>query len=48
MRLDDIPSPLQIYACRLFGDAVNAVYECYVSAGDVCLADGRITIMLRT
>jgi predicted hotdog family 3-hydroxylacyl-ACP dehydratase len=48
MRLDDIPSPLQIYACRLFGDAVNAVYECYISAGDACLADGRITIMLRT
>jgi len=48
MRLDDILSPLQIYACRLFGDAVNAVYECYVSAGDVGLADGRITIMLRT
>ena len=48
MRLDDIPSPLQIYACRLFGDAVNAVYECYISAGDVGLADGRITIMLRT
>ncbi len=48
MRLDDIPSPLQIYACRLFGDTVNAVYECYISAGDVGLADGRITIMLRT
>jgi predicted hotdog family 3-hydroxylacyl-ACP dehydratase len=47
-RLDDIPSPLQIYACRLFGDAVNAVYECQVSAGDADLADGRITIMLRT
>ncbi len=48
MRLDDISSPLQIYACRLFGDAVNAVYECCISAGDVCLADGRITIMRRT
>jgi predicted hotdog family 3-hydroxylacyl-ACP dehydratase len=48
MRLDDIRSPLQIYACRLFGDAVNAVYECYISAGDVGVADGRITIMLRT
>jgi predicted hotdog family 3-hydroxylacyl-ACP dehydratase len=47
MRLDDIPSPLQIYASRLFGDAVNAVYECCISTGDVCLADGRITIMLR-
>jgi predicted hotdog family 3-hydroxylacyl-ACP dehydratase len=48
MRLDDIPSPLQIYACRLFGDTVNAVYECCISVGDVCLADGRVTIMLRT
>ena len=46
MRLDDIASPLQICAYRLFGDA-NAVYECRVSAGDVLLADGRITIMLR-
>jgi predicted hotdog family 3-hydroxylacyl-ACP dehydratase len=48
IHLDDVPSPLQIYACRLFGDAVNAVYECYISADDVGLADGRITIMLRT
>lgn len=47
MRLDDIPLPLRIYACRLFGDTVNTVYECYISAGDVGLADGRITIMLR-
>ena len=47
MRLDDIASPLQICAYRLFGDA-NAVYECRVSAGDVPLADGRIIIMLRT
>jgi len=30
----------------LFGDT-NAVYECRVSAGDVLLANGRITIMLR-
>jgi predicted hotdog family 3-hydroxylacyl-ACP dehydratase len=48
MRLDDIPLPLQVYACRLFGDNVNTVYECRISAGDVLLADGRITIMLRT
>ena len=46
-RLDDITSPLQICAYRLFGDAVNAVYECRVSAGDALLADGRTTIMLR-
>src|SRR6266496_6253863 len=42
MRLDDIASPLRICAYRLFGDA-NAVYECRVSAGDVLLANGRIT-----
>jgi len=45
--LDDIASPLEICAHRLFGDAANTVYECRVSAGDVLLADGRITIMLR-
>ena len=48
MRLDDIASPLQISAHRLFGEAANTVYECRVSAGDVLLADGRIIIMLRT
>jgi predicted hotdog family 3-hydroxylacyl-ACP dehydratase len=48
MRLDDIASPLQICAHRLFGEAANTVYECRVSAGDVLLADGRIIIMLRT
>src|SRR6059058_4692744 len=42
-RLDDIGSPLQISARRLFGDATNTVYECRVSAGGVLLADGRIT-----
>ncbi len=45
--LDDIASPLEICAHRLFGDAANTVYECRVSAGDLLLADGRITIMLR-
>ena len=45
-RLDDIPSPLEIRAKRLFGDA-NTVYECRVSAGDILLAEGRITIMRR-
>ena len=48
VRLDDIPLPLQVYACRLFGDNVNTVYECRISAGDVLLANGRITIMPRT
>lgn len=47
-RLDEVASPLQIYAYRLFGEAANTVYECRVSAGDVLLAEGRITIILRT
>jgi predicted hotdog family 3-hydroxylacyl-ACP dehydratase len=47
MRLDDVASPLQICAYRLFGEAANTVYECRVSVGDILLADGRITIMLR-
>jgi predicted hotdog family 3-hydroxylacyl-ACP dehydratase len=48
MRLDDVASPLQIRACRLVGETANTVYECRVSAGDVLLAEGRITIMLRS
>jgi predicted hotdog family 3-hydroxylacyl-ACP dehydratase len=47
MRLDDVALPLQICAYRLFGETANTVYECRVSAGDILLADGRITIMLR-
>jgi predicted hotdog family 3-hydroxylacyl-ACP dehydratase len=46
-RLDDIKSPLQISANRLFGEGSNTVYECRVSAGDLLLANGRITIMQR-
>jgi predicted hotdog family 3-hydroxylacyl-ACP dehydratase len=48
IRLDDVASPLRICANRLFADGANAVYECRVSAGDVPLADARITIVLRT
>ena len=47
MRLDDVASSLRIYAHRLFGEAANTVYECKVSAGDVPIAEGRITIILR-
>jgi predicted hotdog family 3-hydroxylacyl-ACP dehydratase len=47
-RLDDIDSPLEVRAQRLFGDGGNAIYECHVSAGDALLAKGRITVMLRT
>lgn len=48
MRLDDIASPLEICAHRLFGQAANTVYECRVLGGDVLLAEGRITIIRRT
>jgi predicted hotdog family 3-hydroxylacyl-ACP dehydratase len=46
-RLDDLKSPLQIYACRLFGETANTVYQFRVFTGDVLLAEGRISIMLR-
>ena len=47
-RLDDIESPLKVRANRLFGEGGNTVYECHVSALDDLLAEGRVTIMLRT
>ena len=46
-RLDDIDGPLEIFASHLFGDSANTVYECRVSAGDIVIAEGRITIMQR-
>jgi predicted hotdog family 3-hydroxylacyl-ACP dehydratase len=46
-RLDEITSPLQIYANRLFGEGSNTVYECRVSAGSRPIAEGRITIVQR-
>jgi predicted hotdog family 3-hydroxylacyl-ACP dehydratase len=46
-RLDDITSPLQVCASRSFGDSADTVYECRISAGDILLAKGRITIMQR-
>jgi predicted hotdog family 3-hydroxylacyl-ACP dehydratase len=46
-RLDDIDATLQVHARRLFGDSVNCVYECLVSARDRLLAEGRVTIVER-
>jgi predicted hotdog family 3-hydroxylacyl-ACP dehydratase len=46
-RLDDIRSPLYIRANRMFGDGANTIYECRVSADNVPLADGRVTIVQR-
>ena len=45
--LDDILTALQVRALRLFGDSVNCVYECRISAADRLLAKGRITIIQR-
>jgi predicted hotdog family 3-hydroxylacyl-ACP dehydratase len=47
VRLDDITSPLQVCANRLFGDGANTVYECRVSADEVLIAEGRVTIVQR-
>jgi predicted hotdog family 3-hydroxylacyl-ACP dehydratase len=47
IRLDDLGLPLEIHACRLFGDTGNTLYQCRVSAGDLFVAEGRITIILR-
>src|SRR5436305_11496900 len=47
-RLDDIDGPLEIFASRLFGDGANTVYECRVSSGNTVIAEGRVTIILRT
>ena len=47
-RVDDIAFPLRVQAKRLFGEAVNTVYECEISAADKILASGRVTIILRS
>jgi predicted hotdog family 3-hydroxylacyl-ACP dehydratase len=46
-RLDDLASPLEVCARRLFGDAGNTVYQCAISAGGISVAEGRVAIMLR-
>jgi predicted hotdog family 3-hydroxylacyl-ACP dehydratase len=46
--LDDVQLALQVRALRLFGDNVNCVYECRISAADRLLAKGRITIIQRS
>ncbi len=46
-RLDDLTAPLEVRAKRLFGDAGNTIYQCAISAGDIRVADGRVTIMVR-
>ena len=45
--LDDVLPALQVRALRLFGDSVNCVYECCISAADRLLAKGRIAIIQR-
>ena len=46
--LDHIELPLIVRARRLFGESVNTIYECQISAGDEVLASGRVTIILRS
>jgi predicted hotdog family 3-hydroxylacyl-ACP dehydratase len=46
-RLDQIHLPLRICATRLFGDRANTVYEFLVSAANILVAEGRITIIER-
>lgn len=46
-RFDDLTAPLEVRAKRLFGDAGNTIYQCAISAGDIRVADGRVTIMVR-
>jgi predicted hotdog family 3-hydroxylacyl-ACP dehydratase len=46
-RIDDLASPLEVRAERLFGDAGNTIYQCTISASDTSVAEGRVTIMLR-
>jgi predicted hotdog family 3-hydroxylacyl-ACP dehydratase len=45
--LDDLASPLEVRAQRLFGEAGNTIYKCAISAGGISVAEGRVTIMLR-
>jgi predicted hotdog family 3-hydroxylacyl-ACP dehydratase len=46
-RLDHIHLPLRVCAKRLFGDRANTVYECLISAANVLVAEGRMTIIQR-
>ena len=46
-RLDHIHLPLRIWATRLLGDRANTVYEFIISAANVLVAKGRITIIQR-
>jgi predicted hotdog family 3-hydroxylacyl-ACP dehydratase/3-hydroxymyristoyl/3-hydroxydecanoyl-(acyl carrier protein) dehydratase len=45
--LEQLASPLAVRAKRLFGDSADSVYECQVSAGDIPVAQGRVTIISR-
>jgi predicted hotdog family 3-hydroxylacyl-ACP dehydratase len=46
-RLDDLASPLEVRAQRLFGDSGNTIYQCAILASGISVAEGRVTIMLR-
>src|SRR5690348_18509587 len=44
-RLDQIGSALHVRAQRLYGETVNTVYECEVSADGKILVRGRVVII---
>jgi predicted hotdog family 3-hydroxylacyl-ACP dehydratase len=46
-RLDYIHLPLRVCATHLFGEGANTVYEFVVSAANVLVAEGRVTIVER-
>jgi predicted hotdog family 3-hydroxylacyl-ACP dehydratase len=47
-RLDSLASPLEVRVQWLFGDSGNTIYQCAISASCTAVAEGRVTIMLRT
>jgi predicted hotdog family 3-hydroxylacyl-ACP dehydratase len=46
-RLDNLPSPLEVRAQRLFGDSANSVYQCHLTCAGTPVAQARVTIILR-
>jgi predicted hotdog family 3-hydroxylacyl-ACP dehydratase len=46
-RLDQVAGDLHVKAHRLAGSAIMLMYEFTVSAGTQCLAEGRVSVLLR-
>ena len=45
-RLDDVAGELHVEATRLSGDDALILYQFAVSAGGLCLAEGRVSVVL--